>query len=43
MHEFWNLIKPNENTGELSSTNLDVLEEILLLNHEVLRILSLLL
>ena len=42
-HEFWNLIKSDEHTGGYSKEKLDLLEEVLFVNFDQIRILSLLL
>ena len=42
-HEFWNLIKADPETEEPSVGDLDLLEELLYLNFELVRILSVLL
>ena len=39
-HEFWNLIKAEESTGLPSPTNLHLLQELLVTNFELVRILS---
>ena len=41
--EFWNLVKIDDVSEEVASAKLDLLEELLLVNFEILRILSLLL
>jgi len=42
-HEFWNLVKEDAASGRPEQAKLDLLEEVLFVNFEVVRILSLLL
>ena len=42
-HEFWNLVKPDDPTSNQELSNIDLLEELLFINFELLRILSVLL